>query len=445
MSETPKIPPVSIEEFSTILKDLVSGRPRSVAVALSGGSDSMALAWLLNLWCNIHSVKLVPLMVDHQLRPNSNDETIKVSGWLNNWGLNLVTLSWVGDKPSTSIQESARKARYDLMLSWCKTNRVQDLFLAHNLGDQAETLLMRVIRGSGVNGLACMLPITSSNSIRLIRPFLGIEKERLQKTLQQSNQGWIEDPSNVDPRYTRTTMRALTNALSHSGISPNRLGGLAKNFGRLRIKLDEITSVAVTSGADIYQSGWARISSKFLFELPDEIEKRVVLYLLKVVGGKYYPPRVERLLKVIKSLKAPIAPKAATIGGCVLDTSEGQTIIFRREEFSNTPLTQVYGAGCLIWRGVFRCVFDSVSVKSGQNMFLAPLGMNGWLDINKKTKKNIETTIPFSVILTLPTLFFDGEVVAVPHLGYERQQVIGGEESFSIRFLSVSLLAVHQR
>ncbi len=175
-----------------------------LAVAVSGGADSMALLCLAARW---GKRPLTALTVDHGLRAESAEEARRVKGWAEAQGVPHVTLAWRGEKPKANLQAAARAARYGLLAQWCRDARVEGLLLAHTLDDQAETVLLRLARGSGVNGLAAMAPATRLRGVTLLRPLLGISRARIVATLEALRQPWIEDPSNEDTRFARVRLR----------------------------------------------------------------------------------------------------------------------------------------------------------------------------------------------------------------------------------------------
>jgi tRNA(Ile)-lysidine synthase len=166
------------ERFPSALKDLV------FAVAVSGGPDSMTLAKLLSSWATQNNKTIHALTVDHGLRAESADEAAQVAAWLKNWpNTRHSVLKWEGDKPQNRIQEEARNARYRLMTDYCAGQGISSLFLAHHQDDQAETFLLRLAMGSGLDGLAAMRAVHKTGAgLILLRPFLTLPKERLLAT-----------------------------------------------------------------------------------------------------------------------------------------------------------------------------------------------------------------------------------------------------------------------
>ena len=186
--------------------DSLSAIPK-IAIALSGGGDSMALLRLLLEHRKPGSI--VALTVDHHLRETSAAETIQVAAWCKHLGVDHVSLNWQHEKITSGIQAKARKARYDLMAAWCTENKVPVLLTAHTKDDQAETVAMRQSRTTSPNSLSGIWPETQWNGIRILRPLLNHQRQDLRTYLKSIGQVWIEDPSNTDERFERIRIRNL--------------------------------------------------------------------------------------------------------------------------------------------------------------------------------------------------------------------------------------------
>ena len=223
-----------------------------IAVGVSGGADSLALALLVKGWAAKRGGRVVALTVDHGLRVGSAREAREVARWLKRRGLEHHVLRWQGAKPRTGIPAAARAARYRLLTDWCRRAGVLHLALGHHLEDQAETFLLRLARGSGVDGLAAMAPVTELGGVRLLRPLLDVEKERLRASLRRRGQEWIEDPSNADPGFARTRMRAQLPELAAEGLTPGRLATTAARMARARNALEAEVARNLAYAVDLH-------------------------------------------------------------------------------------------------------------------------------------------------------------------------------------------------
>ena len=202
-----------------------------IAVAVSGGPDSLALTLLASRWAKSRGGRVIGLTVDHGLRRASAEEARQTGLWLKNHGIEHHRLTWTGPKPTTGLQQRARTARYDLLAGWCRQAGILHLLTAHHRQDQAETLALRKARQSGANGLAGMAAIRELQGLRLLRPFLDVDKNRLTATLGQLGQRWIDDPSNRHLDFTR-------NRLRHDGLDTTSLADQAGHYGRKRAASD---------------------------------------------------------------------------------------------------------------------------------------------------------------------------------------------------------------
>jgi len=194
--------PLTLGEFTAILAAL--GRFESapfLAVAVSGGPDSMALAILADRWARERAGEICALSVDHRLRPESGEEIRRLGAWLSARSIRHEILVWAGEKPRSGIQDAARLARYRLLGGWCREHGCLHLLTAHHRDDQIETYLIRRRAHSGPDGLAGMSAIRELADCRLLRPLLGVARDRLFALLKREGQPFIIDPSNFDPVF----------------------------------------------------------------------------------------------------------------------------------------------------------------------------------------------------------------------------------------------------
>ncbi len=287
-----------------------------IAVALSGGADSMALAHML-----AHrkpSIHIHALTVDHGLRPDSAAEAASVAKWVSKWpALTHTILNWSGKKPATGIMDAARKARYRLMADYCRKGGITHLALAHHGDDQAETFFMRVAHGSGLDGLAGMKPLQPYNdALTLWRPLLGYGHDDLVAYCRAHKIKWVEDPSNSNEAYTRARLR---NVLAQEGFSPKRLGTTLARIDRAQAALK---TLAARLGQAALKS---RTATQYVYDLsllraePFELVLRVLRDAIETLGRRgAYGPRLDRLEVLAAGLLGSPQKTAVTLGGCVL-------------------------------------------------------------------------------------------------------------------------------
>ncbi len=275
-----------------------------LAIAVSGGADSLALLLLAQEWANAHGGKIVALTVDHGMRKESHQEAVQVKAWCDARSIEQHILTW--GAPQKASQAQARDARYELLTGWCKKNNVKYLLTAHHRGDQAETLFFRLARGSNLRGLACIAPVAELDGISLMRPLLDVSKKELMDYLQARGQPWIEDPSNQDPHYTRNALRASLQTLFNAEDIESRAAKIAKAFGRIRTVLDRKTDEAFAQVVQMNSNG-AKIDATLFAALAPETAQLLLARLICELTGDDHPPRTEKLSRLCRWLVSPDA------------------------------------------------------------------------------------------------------------------------------------------
>jgi len=288
---------------------------RHVAIAVSGGGDSMALMWLCAQWAGKtrQPPQLTVLTVDHGLRPESRDEVQWVVEEAGKLGLRAVMLQWRGDKPVNGVQERARQARYDLLIGWCIDHGAGALVTAHSLDDQAETFMMRLARGSGVDGLAAMRPMREDR-VAILRPLLGIARARLRDTLVAAGVSWLEDPSNSDQRFERVRWRATLQRLETEGLAAGMMALSARRIERARLALDHATSrleaQVVAHGEKQASFPLAAVQGE-----PEEVTLRLLRRLIMRYGAGGEPPELSALERLSEWIALGVSG-GRTLAGC---------------------------------------------------------------------------------------------------------------------------------
>lgn len=317
--------PVLKSAFSRLMKQAGSfGARPFIAVAASGGRDSLALVLLMNDWIKAQRGRLVVLTVDHGLRKESKAETLLFQRQLKKMGIACEILTWRGAKPKTGIQEAARNKRYELLLARCKKLGVSCLALAHQEEDQAETFLIRLLGGSGLDGLCGMKAKTTRDGIAIIRPLLTVSRASLAATCKKFKMTWIDDPSNENVDFRRVRVRSF---LAGEGVeASHRIALAAGKLSRVRDYLDEETqkalALSVNEGNRLDLSKWRNLSP--------EIRRRVVVQLIHSISGSTYSPRQEKLEALLFALeKADF--KGRTLGGCLFGREKSKMIAISKE------------------------------------------------------------------------------------------------------------------
>ncbi len=405
--------PVSATEFAQALARLDA--PDSVAVAFSGGPDSLALLYLAAQWAKKGKQRrLIALTVDHGLRAESADEARVCGRMAEALGVTHRILVWAGPKPKAGIQAAAREARYRLLADACATEGVGALLVAHHLEDQAETFLLRLARGSGVDGLAGMAAGRAlQGDVRLLRPLLALPRVRLAAVLKRAKLTAIQDPSNDNPRFDRVKARRLMTELSTLGLDAHRLADTAAHMARVRAALDAETRALLSAHAVLAPTGHIEADVEALVAAPEEIGLRALAEILKCVGGTAYRPRFEALDGLYHALKTGGLAKGRTLNGCKL-VSKGKNLIVVREAHAvldAAPLILKPGA-CGIWDGRFTVSLVSAA-KQGKAPEVRALGPEGLVVL--KAAGHAFPNVPKGALPALPGLWAGDALVAAPH------------------------------
>jgi tRNA(Ile)-lysidine synthase len=282
--------PISAAEANRLFGGLQHFSP--LILAVSGGPDSTALMVLAARWRGrAKSPRLVAVTIDHGLRKESKREAAAVEKLAHKLGIEHRTMQWTGRKPKTGVQEAARLARYRLLSQAANEIDARYVLTAHTLDDQAETVLFRLARGSGVRGLAGMdlfagMPVNEGRGIELVRPLLATPKSRLIATLKAAKIRYADDPSNRDPRFTRPRLRELMPVLAREGLTASRLALLARRVQRVEDMIFLVLAHATTHVVISKPSADVTLLRTDVFsDLPHEIAIRVLGWTIARAGG----------------------------------------------------------------------------------------------------------------------------------------------------------------
>jgi tRNA(Ile)-lysidine synthase len=383
----------------------------SVAVALSGGPDSLALALLAADWAKAHDIPLTTLTVDHRLRPESAAEAAQVAAWMAARSIPHQILTWNAPKPTANLQAAARQARYDLLTGWCRSHSVPVLLLGHHADDQIETFLLRLARGSGLRGLSAMQPDTVCNGIRLVRPLLDIPKQTLRDYLGSLGQPWLEDPSNTDPRFDRSRMRSLAATLPEAGIPAARVLLAIRNLQRANAAIEAMVAERLQKTCTFHPEGFATLTPAAV-ATPDEVALRTLAAVLQTVGGRAQTGRLAALEGLLTALRQDDATPR-TLQGCLAHRNpQTEDILFWREPAAVAP--PALAVDGMLWDNRFRIQLNGC--ETATDIWIGALGTAGWQQIEARCRK--QKRLAAVVRLTLPALWQQGRVLAVPQLGW---------------------------
>jgi tRNA(Ile)-lysidine synthase len=405
---------VTAAEFAAAMAPLGPfGRQPHVGLAVSGGADSLCLALLVSSWVQSKGGAAEAFIVDHALRPGSRCEAEATIGRLASFGLPARILTLNGLAPGPGISKRARAARYAALQAACHQAGILDLALGHHAADQAETLLMRHLRGSGADGLAGMAPLVETPGLRLLRPLLGVAPGRLRATLAEAGLSWAEDPTNQDPHYTRARLRRLRADAAGGGLATRALMAAAALHARDRAKRQAATAGWLACHAVIRSEGFAL--------LPDSAWPPTALSaLLRLIAGSAYPPDPAAVASVAAAPQATIG-RGLSLHGVLLRPAGrlGPGFLLCREAAA-MALPVPAGVGAL-WDGRFRCSADMPDL---------PGEWVGALGAVPKALR-ARTDLPALVLRTLPAFRDEaGRLIAIPALAWPDAERVAARHLF---------------
>ena len=303
---------------------------RRVGLAVSGGPDSLGLMLLAADFAGRHAVhdRFIVYSVDHGLRPEAADEVAYVTEAAGELGFAARALRWEGPKPTTGVQQAARRARYGLIADAMVADGAEILVTAHHLADQAETVLMRLAHGSGLEGLRGMDYFAEVAGLVVVRPLLGIDPADLARLVAASAFRPVHDPSNLDPDYERVRWRQLLPQLSALGLDGRRLSRFAERMRDADQALAQLAAATATSLDPA--TGTRGITRAVLARLPRAVATRVVAGVLDDVGGRQKPHDLQPVEALTDRLRMEVALKRTSLHGCLV-SSDGVTIVVVRE------------------------------------------------------------------------------------------------------------------
>lgn len=409
-------------EFSDALNGLLPSLPAKIAVAVSGGSDSLAVMYLAASWAERQDCVVDVVSVDHGLRPEAADEVAMVERLASELGMEHNTLRWQGWDGQGNLQDAARQARRGLIADWAAERGIRHILLGHTLDDQAETVLMRLSRGSGVDGLAGMAPASEAEGLIWLRPVLGMRRQDLRDFLKGKAVNWVDDPSNTDDRFDRVKARQMAETLAPLGLTPERLAQTADHMQSaswaLRLASHDLARrVARQDGGDVV------FDLDELALAPRELQTRLLSSALGWVSGQGYRPRFRAL---VKAMEAVGHGRDSTLQGCQLLPAKGELRICREAG-------AVRGARCPadeIWDNRWQVEGPDLA-----KLEIAALGEAGLAQCPSWR----ESGVPRKSLLATPALWQDDELVAAPMAGMSGKHaihLIEGREDYTQWVLS---------
>ena len=298
-------------------------------VAVSGGPDSLALSFLSKIYSINKSVKVKYFIVDHKLRKQSTNEVKIVKRLFKILDTKLYVLSWNGKKPKNNIQSIARRKRYNLLLNQAKKLKINNIVLGHHKDDFYENFFIRILRGSGLNGIVSFDKNSKEQNINLIRPLLNFSKQELQNITKKVFNSYIQDPSNEDDKYKRVKIRNFIRKLQTEGLDLEKFKLTVNNLKYANESIKFFTKKNIDDNSITIKNKKSILLNNQFFNQPEEIVFRSLTQIINTVGKKYYPSRGKKIEKIISELKNQHFFKT-TLGNCIIKRVN-KTILVSKE------------------------------------------------------------------------------------------------------------------
>jgi tRNA(Ile)-lysidine synthase len=366
-----------------------------VGLAVSGGGDSMAMLWLIGPWARSVGREIRVVTVDHGLRPEAKEEAALVARACAAIGVSHDVLEWRGWDKRGNLQARARDARRRLIVGWAAERGIGTVALAHTRDDQAETVLLRLARGSGVDGLSGMAAESAASGIRWVRPLLGERREDLRALLRASGHEWAEDPSNTDARFDRVRARTALDTLATLGIDAEGIAATAERMRGVRVALEHYEREAIGALARV-EGGDVVLARPGFDLLPEETRLRVMARAIGWVGGAVYRPR-------LAALRAAMEGEGRTLqGAMVVRRREGWRV---SREFA--AVRDLCGRVGEVWDGRWSVEGEAGDVRAlGEALAEVP----DWRAAG----------LPRTTLMVSPAVWRQGALIAAPVAGFGR-------------------------
>ncbi len=308
-------------------------------VAVSGGPDSLSLAFLAKCYSINNSVNFNYALVDHKLRKDSSIEANEVKKILKKIDINCKILVWRGAKPSSNIQKIARKVRYNLLVNECHKFKGKTILLGHHLNDLHENFFLRMTRGSGLKGLTSLGKNSEFYKIKLLRPLVEVPKRDLEKLALIVFGKFIKDPSNKNYDFARIRIRKILKEFSKEGLETKKIDLTINNLKSASNALDFYVKKNLNENTTYFSNTKSYILNKNFFQNPHEVLLRSITMIFRDLSGKYYPPRGKKISRLLLSLSSKNGVKKTALGGCLIEKLH-ETVVIHKEKYGKVKLPQ---------------------------------------------------------------------------------------------------------
>lgn len=399
-----------------------------VAIAVSAGSDSIALLFLLSNWANNHKIDLTVITVDHDLRPASRIETDYIDAVAARLGHRCFVLKWQHHNKISNLQERARIGRYDLMTKLCLELGIFALATAHHKDDFLENLCLRKSRKSGIFGLSSGYT-HFYNNIMIIRPLSNVPKDELVAFLKTNHIRWFEDKSNYSDKYKRNQIRHILTKQSKVDLE-RELAEINKKASELQPLLIE----AIAESVIINNMGFSILKLHNFNKFHKDIKFQVISYILTIISGAVKTPRAKSVALIIDLIDNK-NKFIKTLHGCHLKKIDDQILIYR--EFGRIPPESVILHKGAVWDNRFYFEGDYI-----QDCYITSLSITSYKQIKKQISLEALSKCAINhhkqILFTLPVIKTLEKIIAIPHIAYCNSEQLSGKLNFIFQPMFVS-------
>jgi tRNA(Ile)-lysidine synthase len=308
-------------------------KKNNIAVAVSGGPDSLSLAFLSKCFSLKHKIDAKYFIVDHKLRNESLNEAKNVINILKKFNIHCKILTWRGKKPSSNVQSIARDNRYSLLVNECKKSNIKHILLGHHLDDLFENFFIRILRGSGLNGLISLDKKTEykDNNTEILRPLLNLEKNDLIYLSKKVFNFFVEDPSNKNENFKRIRVRNLLNSLKKEGLDKKKLLLTINNLKDADKSIQFYIKKNIEKNSTFFKKKNIIILNNNFFTQSHEVIFRSLTKVIQKIGKKYYPVRGKSINELIQRIESN-SFKKATLGSCFIEKINKSILIYKENK-----------------------------------------------------------------------------------------------------------------
>lgn len=328
--------------------------PARLAIAVSGGIDSLALTFLLRDFCLENNIELFAVTIDHKMRKGSSDEALELAKILQKHKINHQILTVDSQKLSkNNIEANLREVRYELLYGFCSAQKIEHLFLGHHLGDGAENFLIRLFRGSQLDGLSAMQEVSQLKKIKLCRPLLNNTKDELKNFLQGKKIKWFEDETNDDEKFLRNKIRKFFNQFEEKDLIQKRIQSAAKTIEESKDFIDEILLEKARDCLIFQPEGSFIIDLEKYQQISPKIALKMLSLLLIEVSGNQYKPRLEGLKNFETNILSLKKGQKKNFYGCmaqILNNQDVARFLFANNQATTKPFKATAKKLLLIYR-----------------------------------------------------------------------------------------------